>query len=101
MSQQERENLVVEFITEQRMHNKFMEQKVTTIERGMYGDRLNGVVGLIQKQEADEAKHADHGKRISSLEGTRSKLTWIWGGISAAFLFVVEFATDWIKQWFK
>lgn len=55
-----------------------LSSEIQTVKRGVYGDEPNGVLGLIQ---TDKEQH----KRIKSLEGTRAKALWTFGGLIAAF----------------
>jgi len=53
---------------------KRLETDVQTIKRGVYGDKENGVKGLI---ETDREQHG----RIRDLEQTKSKALWAGSGI--------------------
>lgn len=83
--------VLFEFVKEQRIFNgevrNFMKtsmDEIKTIKRGMYGDSANGVKGLIQRQEEDEAK-------IKKLEGFRNRMIWFGSGIVIGLQAIVEF----------
>lgn len=65
------------FNTEQREFNRNILDKVDKIERGVYGDKVNGTMGLIERQGIDE-------QRIGRLEAFRNKFIWVVGGALAA-----------------
>lgn len=54
-----------------------MQQDVSSIKRAVYGDPINQVPGLIERQNKDEAA-------IQSLKEGRKKLGWVLAGFIAA-----------------
>jgi hypothetical protein len=65
--------------------------KVESIDRGLYGDAKNKVVGLMQKQFEVE-------DRVKVLEDKDKKRMWIAAGFSSAITLVVPVVWDWIKK---
>ncbi|HUQ67174.1 MAG TPA: hypothetical protein VM101_13515 [Flavitalea sp.] len=59
-------------------HAKETKDELATIKRGIYGDKPNGVVGLIETDKDQE-------KRISALEDGQKKQIWTIGGFASAF----------------
>ncbi len=80
---------IAETLKEMRTYQNEMKVEVATIKRGIYGDRENGVKGLI---ETDREQHA----RIVDLEQTKSKALWVGGGI----LVSIEVGWQFIKHKF-
>lgn len=80
--------MLKEFILEQRSFNKEILDEVHTIRRGVYGDKINGVRGLIQRQDDDE-------RRIDALETSvksmRQKAIWTGAGFIVGLQSLWEF----------
>ncbi len=66
---------------------EFFMREVETIKRGIYGDEMNGVRGLM---ETDKEQH----KRIKSLETDRSKFYWMGGGLAISWPVVWHFIKE-------
>lgn len=66
---------------------KTMSAEVDTIKRGVYGDAANRVPGLI---DTDREQHL----RLKSLEETRKKALWAFGGAFGVF----EGLWHWLKN---
>ncbi len=52
-------------------HAKQTAEDLETVKRGIYGDKANKVMGLLDRQDLDE-------KRIGKLEENQKKAVW-WG----------------------
>lgn len=62
---------------------KRMENEIHEIKRGVYGDPINRVKGLI---ETDQEQH----KRIKTLENGHKKLLWFGGGVLAITEVIIQ-----------
>jgi hypothetical protein len=65
--------------------------KVESIDRGLYGDAKNKVVGLMQKQFEVE-------DRVKVLEDKDKKRVWMVAGFSSAASFTLPMLWDWFKK---
>ena len=54
-----------------------LDSAIEEIRRGLYGDKQNGVKGLIDNRDEDH-------RRILKLEDTKKKMLWTGGGIIIA-----------------
>lgn len=63
---------------------KQIQQDVNSIKRAIYGDEMNKVPGLIDRQIIDE-------KEIARLKDAKKKFYWIAAGFLMAIQFVREF----------
>lgn len=71
-----------------------IRDEVQEIRRGLYGDPVNKVRGLVQRQEEDEV-------RIDKLEEFRKRIIWVWGIVVTAVVALWELVGDHIKGLFK
>jgi hypothetical protein len=69
--------------------NELMAE-VQTIKRGVYGDKNNGVNGLIHHQR-------DHLQRIIDLEDSKKKAVWFGAGAIAILQVLWHLVIDWFK----
>lgn len=84
-------NMLRDYIQRQESFNKTILDEVHTIKRGLYGDTINSVKGLVDRQNDDERERADMKKDITMLKGFRARMIWSGAGFLAAIQGVYEF----------
>jgi len=53
---------------------KEIKSEVRTIRLGLYGDKVNKIPGLIDRQESNEQKFKEVDKRLDSVEQRQNKI---------------------------
>lgn len=76
---------------------KEIKSEVRTIRLGLYGDKVNKIPGLIDRQESNEQKFKEVDKRLDHVEQKQYKM-FVWGG---AILTGLNIAWNFIKDLFK
>ena len=85
MKQQERDDLLLSLVKGQKkaeLQAKDLSDKVSKINRGLYGDVDNNAPGLIEKQAMDDTKFKHLGVKIDKNTGFRKKAQRIFAGTS-------------------
>lgn len=84
-----------EFIEDYKVFKVTILNEVGSIKRGVYGDSVNGVRGLIQRQDEDEKRirqlEQDTKEIKASVKGFRNKLIWTGAGFVAGLQALWEF----------
>lgn len=76
---------------------KEMRDDMAVLKRGVYGDAANGVKGLIQRQNEDEAWRAT----IEARQDKTDRKLWKIGATMGAFVAGLDFAIMYVKGFFK
>ena len=66
-------------------------KEVQSIKRGVYGDKDNGVNGLIHHQR-------DHLQRLIDLEESKKKAIWFGSGAIVVLTGIWHFLIEWLKS---
>jgi len=66
-------------------------KEVQSIKRGVYGDKDNGVNGLIHHQR-------DHLQRLIDLEESKKKAIWFGSGAIVVLTGIWHFLIEWLKN---
>jgi len=81
-------NSIQQFIGAQNQHNKNIAEDISAMKRGLHGDQINSVEGLIVRQQRDE-------QRLDKIERKISKVQWVGFGvlitINVAWIIIKEF----------
>lgn len=72
-------------------HARETKEELSTIKRGIYGDPLNKVPGLIDTDK-------DQDRRIKELEEQRKKQKYTMAGIGAAAGVGLPLIIEWVKK---
>jgi hypothetical protein len=67
-----------------------MREDMSVIKRGVYGDKINGVKGLLERQDHDE-------ERIDKIE----KRQWKVGAMMGGFVVAVDIIVMYVKEFVK
>jgi hypothetical protein len=67
-----------------------MREDMAVLKRGVYGDKINGVRGLLERQDSDE-------ERIDKIE----KRQWKVGAMIGGFVVAVDIVVMYIKEFTK
>lgn len=67
-----------------------LEGSVETIRRGVYGDRDNNVLGLLQRQEIDEQERQNMNARIDNVEKKNWKISAVFGLVGGFLVYLYK-----------
>lgn len=70
---------------------KTLHDKVDRVERGVHGDKENGHIGLIQKDQDKE-------ERLKTMEDRYKRMVWIAAGIAMATVGIEKFLVFILNQ---
>lgn len=68
-----------------------LESSVETIRRGVYGDKDNNVMGLLDRQEVDEQERQKMKEEMSSIKNSTWKLTLLIASLGTGIGYLIKF----------
>lgn len=68
-----------------------LTENVETIRRGVYGDKDNNVLGLIQRQEIDEQERKRMDGEINIIKNKNWKLSVLFGLAGSLAFWIIKF----------
>lgn len=91
MNEQDKLNLILKKIDEQSV-------EIATIKRGVYGDPLNGQLGLLDRQKDDERRLFDLETSYSNISSHQKKFFAIVSVAAGGFISAIEVAWHFYKE---